>query len=1438
MRRRLFFDQHLDATSGDTPEELLTHLVQDGQVIPLRGIKPGKQRSGFGLKKSSEQQVQKSTGSKEETRHLDIARDPDELYDQFCDWTGRQYQLSRTGHYAVYLTYGLISAKKQTALPVLWIPVQLVPLPDSNVFCICYDGGDFHYHPEIDQSGISTEQLPSLPSALEDIHFNNLYHDIRELLIPQPKISISEELQLHAASTEFKAPKTRQPAAGFGFSNKKQNAGKPDIPSLHFLEDPGFLPLLPPGSLTASLLTALRQGKTSTAFPATSSRECHESLVNLIVYGIQHNMPVILVSDDPDPQESVEEAMSYKKLNQAILPLYRIRNRRDWIKYLQHGIDAEWEDAQESPESYHPPQTAVNDLKKLETALCTPYGKMNQYPGQIAAKLRNSGTRPLFTLPLSQPSALTEKDMERYQELLKQYFSIRKNIGNEEHHPWRWVHTVKLSEEGAEELNGLWNNVNDILKNLPYYIKRICRRIGIDQPETPSDLPDFIEAMQVLQDSPQVDYAQFKVDWSSRPESVAELFSLVAKGLQQAESIRMYFNPEILQEDLLEKVPRLYEQSQKFSRYLNWSYQKEIEQLLNYGVNSGVEENGMFWHALFEAVELQKIRNRLEELKAEGQRLFGRFWQGMSSNIGLLEEQMTWLQTYQQKLQQYPILDSEKIRVFVSARQQFDLRELKQIKELKAELESNISRIKELLEADENNPFTQGYDQSWEEFRETIAGYEEHFDKLNSWLAWRLINDIPEAEILHYFLDRAAKQQVSKPKDLTAYFEHIFRHTLLEAVKSERPVLYDASSDFVEERLAQIWDSLRSAMSRSESHLKYVLKEKRSKAVNSDEYKPEIELLRHELQKYSRHRSIDHTINQTRSALFELFPVWLISYDQLDQLPDTKGALIVQLDPPEDTQDEVGGTSSNMVQIDRKFDNDNSASPFRVPHTVTLQAVDKSEVNSGQISRESISEILQKLIPEHSRPPAQYYYPFGKDTQKQMVSEVQQACERIPDCLQAMDSSTLKIHKMPVAGEQVPVIMDTSGIKTDEAQKHLTDIFNWGSATSDIKVYCNTDQLEKGLSKVVQTRGNPAGAGKKPANPIANTLPEHLGQDWHLIPSDQSPFTSMVMHKYHQNLVYATITRTGTDQKSLWDQYLELRPFMTPVFISALQYGADLENRLKALGNRLREDVRNIEASTEASKQQPLGFGLKRQASETDDIEEAEPESVVSSRAEHLPPVYPEVITELTRPIPSYPLEYPELKSRKVARNIELDNMPELPEYELHQGENMGTREDFLSANDDELRPLMSEIVETESPIHWRNLMRCYASYWQVQKLNENVETILFRIMAGMLEDEQIFAKDGCLYNNPDFLFKLRSRKSSLAYHHLEELPLDELEYALYALIKAFQPVDETDVMKHAAWYIGFPRLSPPLKYRMQTALGRMAHARVVGKARNGLMLV
>ena len=193
-------------------------------------------------------------------------------------------------------------------------------------------------------------------------------------------------------------------------------------------------------------------------------------------------------------------------------------------------------------------------------------------------------------------------------------------------------------------------------------------------------------------------------------------------------------------------------------------------------------------------------------------------------------------------------------------------------------------------------------------------------------------------------------------------------------------------------------------------------------------------------------------------------------------------------------------------------------------------------------------------------------------------------------------------------------------------------------------------------------------------------------------------------------------------------------------------------------------------------------------------------------------------------------------KQRK-APILDFNELPQLKSYELHQGVNMGSREDFLDASDKQIQKLLFDIVKTESPIYWRNLMRCFASYWQIQRLSQNVEAILFRGISSLLETKKIFAKDGCLYDNPQFNFKVRNRADTIAYHRPDELPIDECEMALFMVMEQFYPIPLARLYDAAAHILGFKRADRVLEEQFRKALSRMAQQETVQEGDYGLQL-
>ena len=1187
MSRRLFFDQQLNVTAKARSDVIYSHLVSEGRLLPIRELHPDRKSFGFKPLTKSNHNNATPANSSHEDLCLGVRPDLVKASELFCDWIDRQYELSRTGRYAVHLAFGRIYIYEEIDLSVLWVPVQLFPIPGEQKFGISYDGGEPFLNPQIDKTGLTREQFPALPELPEELDLIQWLKDIRKAFESRTDFQLTAELQFQVASSELVTqPMTSQPF-GLGAKNKKPPpAEEPNTNPLDLIESNKFFPVKPPGKLTASFITELDAGNTRTGFISDSKRHTQECLLNLIAYGIQNHRPVFIVSDDPEPLESAEESLNCLNLQCATLPSYRIQNRRQWWSRISTALET-IQAIDEHAESTlpDPPKDAITFLKETEEALSKPFGELNLYPRHIASRLRSQHKHELIKLPLEEPAQISEDQLERFQELLKQYLSVKLYIGDEQKHPWNWVGAVKLSDEEHKELTEVWEEVIQVIQNLHYYLRRICHRIGLPFPDTPSETEKYLEALRLINDSPSVDVHQFDITWKPVPDTVNEIFDLLEKGENQTEAIKLYFNPEILQENLVEKVPRLYKKSRKMGRYLSWSYQKDVQKLLEYGISDKVQEDGMFWHALHEAMKLQKIQNRLEELKPEGLRYFGKYWKGINSSRKYFDDQISWLQRYQDALADYPMLDSDNVKKFINERRQFDLREISSIEQSKNRLDELIDHITALLEAGKENPFHRGLEKNWEAYRDDLAGYRDNFEKLNSWLGWQFLNSLPESGTVKSFLEWAHQQGIHRNK-LPSYLKQVILYSILETIKEERPVLRKATSETIEQYLDKIQKHISALTSRAPSHIRILLHEKINQPADSDELQEESNRLREELQNDSHRQGIRGALEQYSRALTEYLPVWLLEYNQLEHIADTGASpLLILLDPPDHLPKIPDGV---LCAIYRKTSENQTADPYRIPQTISFNVVQENASSMGTVSNESIADVLENLNPENEPSSAVYFNTCGQKVLPSICRNILQDGNELPDCRNLLNPSKLKLGQFPSVCHQSKIIIDATGATTEEAQQILSRLFYDSITQTEIRVYCRSDQLENGLNQTAQNLG--FDPGQAPHKPVM--LHDYLNSDdqnhFRILPDPDSPLAALLIKKDDPDQTIALFTHN--ERISLWERYAGLHPFVTAKYISPLCLAEELDTELKRISGQLHPND-----STFDSPDHTPGFGFRKE---------------------------------------------------------------------------------------------------------------------------------------------------------------------------------------------------------------------------------------------------
>jgi len=150
----------------------------------------------------------------------------------------------------------------------------------------------------------------------------------------------------------------------------------------------------------------------------------------------------------------------------------------------------------------------------------------------------------------------------------------------------------------------------------------------------------------------------------------------------------------------------------------------------------------------------------------------------------------------------------------------------------------------------------------------------------------------------------------------------------------------------------------------------------------------------------------------------------------------------------------------------------------------------------------------------------------------------------------------------------------------------------------------------------------------------------------------------------------------------------------------------------------------------------------------------------------------------------------------------------------------------------------MTEIVQKESPVHWHYATRSLAQCWNIDRVNDTILILAKNYIRELVEEEQIFIREGILYDNPDFKFAIRSREAVADSFLAWEIPLPECEMALYLVLEQYYPVKEDALLSAATHLLGYEEDNTSVRNQLEKALKKLAEEDQVGKGKYGLQLV
>ncbi len=1406
---------------------------------------------GFGLNKKAkepEEKPAKKDNQPEEDqplsrRSLSISNTPSSVSKILSRWFSEQINiyLERSA-FSVFAECFTIKDGEEISIPLLQIPVWLHPAKSKVPFSVKGIYAEYKYHPSALRLFEKYEVTPPvLPKILEDLNPQTFKEDLEELLIPL------QNLQLEESCLICQHKPIRQPFIGesdYTFSELPGWGDKDSKETWNHIIDSGYIPK----SFDYGQLELISHGLNGHSFriegeDTRSDLKLAASLAMLLAY---QDKKILVIGDRNVQLDSLKYQIE-QTINASIcLPLHQAQTRRQLTQLLQKTVDQPLNQQKTKPVDTQKLRKILNNLAKYEKAWLLPFGALEMSPAELSDKFES--LRMYTDIPIAVPDASTisNEDIEKWKQSLLKYLDAYKKIGNPDEHPWRYSNISEFPEEFTDKAEKKLEHIQDLLGQCRDLIERICKLSGAQPPETFNDVRIFIRLLTLLIKSPPTDGAQLKQQWDPVPPEVQTALKLIKEGQLMLKEISMYFHTEIIQEDLEELVPQLTKYRGKVSRFFNWNFQKNMERLLNYGRNDNVVENSMFWHNLEKSLDIKKVRNRINKVDNEVKLYFGDDWNGLNTNLDYVEKKIKWLKEFSKNSKRFPWLVSDETITFIlGAKGKVEAR-LETLQDLYAKVEVAFTDLRNLLKLEQKDPLYFYNSQTFKTLQQNIFERIETLPLLNEWVEFQSLDQSVSEPFVQEFLEKVQKRKDVAVEHYPQVFERLIYTHILRAARADRPALDVLTVDKIEKLLEFVARYISRLNENATPMFQEFLAQKKnavSESINEDSSQ---DILRHELRKHARRNPISQTLEKTFSLINNYSPVWLIRRDQWtsysqyanewDHILHIGGALPDDL-PEESTIIQLGRAEriENLpaVNYSKLYPNQ---FPDKPKTEIYAESVPDSSLSVGKLPWQVVDKTLEIMTTDELEYPVLLHSTqsgFPEIAWRQLA-EYAVSESSVSDLL----SNPLKLQQNLFSG--TPELSSDYAI-VDVSQKAAKTSFGFkkDSSVADLPYEWMLENVKKQIwlmgndAAVLEKTKNrfeksPDSASSGKDNAISTSLKKLLNSPWKVIPA-KSPLYAIVRHEEHDALAFCIWSEPADDEIPLWLHYYSWKDAgLKPFFVSRLHHSETTENRLEQLKRILEQEELEFYRELERNNQE---------IAQTE-TEEKENKNEASSKQKE-PAVYADIYIErlLENQILDEPILFKKAGKQRKAPVLDFADLPIAKPYQLHNGVPMGNREDFLDASEKQIQKLLLEIIQMESPIHWRNLMRCFASYWQIQRLSNNVEAILFQNISALLRDKKVFTKDACLYDNENYTFKVRDRSDSLAFHRPYEVPLDECEMAIFLVLEKFHPLPKQRVYDAASHILGFSRTDKALEMQFDLALARMANQETVLEGQYGLQL-
>lgn len=636
-----------------------------------------------------------------------------------------------------------------------------------------------------------------------------------------------------------------------------------------------------------------------------------QTITNVIAQALHAGKSVLFVAEKMAALDVVHQRLQQAGLGEFCLELHSTRSsKREVIRSIASALDASLLPSPVPADAGERLREVRASLSAYVTALHEPFAAMQASPFTAYGELARVLDAPHVDWT-GDATQVTRLALEQAQSHLQALASAAEAAGDIATHPWRDTGRTFYPQDQLDAVVAAATAVAHRIPEVRAAAIEATRLLGLPLLAALTDLERVRDVVDLLRRSPGAPIEQLESpEWNAVPHAATELIGRVREVQRLEAETGRRFHADALQVDHTADIAYIEDRSGVLASLFWWldSRQRAIRTrwtaMRQPGYAASIAAQA---HDLKAVVALRTARQTLDDLQAQGARLFGAAWRGAASDVDALDRQAAWVVAFR-KVHLRETLPS--LALTLAAAGQADLGPADRLDQRASELLTCVDRLATLLQWRADRPSLASL--PLEQVHERAAGFVTDATRAARWGAFAAARQDALDTLAASAVDLADTGRL-RFADLPRAVPRAFWFAWLAACVDARPALARFQALSHEQRVREFRDLDRRVLEDNRARLVASLRARVQTRLHEDDVDAAMPVLRREMAKQRNHRPIRETLGLAAAAVRAIKPVFLMSplsvaqftkgdrptfdlvvFDEASQLPpeDAVGAIV------------------------------------------------------------------------------------------------------------------------------------------------------------------------------------------------------------------------------------------------------------------------------------------------------------------------------------------------------------------------------------------------------------------------------------------------------------------------------------------------------------------------------------------------------------------